>query len=204
MADQAAGWLSPWLRARRIIAARPFLRGRVLDFGCGVGEIARFVPPEDYVGVDRDADSLAIARRRFPKHRFGLTLDDGARFDTIAALAVLEHLADPTATWSTLSERLVDGGTIVLSTPHARFEWAHAAGARVGIFSRHACDEHQQLFDAARLETLARQSGLHLAHYQRFLLGANQLAVMRKGRRTDERPARLAGSAAAAWFERRS
>src|SRR5215207_2931933 len=34
------GLLTPYLQARRIAVARPFLAGRVLDVGCNVGSLA--------------------------------------------------------------------------------------------------------------------------------------------------------------------
>ena len=36
---------------------------------------------------------------------------------------------------------------IVLTTPHAWFEWAHVLGARMGVFDHAAEAEHEQLFD---------------------------------------------------------
>jgi len=40
MADQADGFLSPFLRKKRIEMALPFIKGRVIDIGCGVGKLA--------------------------------------------------------------------------------------------------------------------------------------------------------------------
>ena len=41
MADQGAeGLFSPFLRSRRLKAACPYIKGRVLDVGCGTGALA--------------------------------------------------------------------------------------------------------------------------------------------------------------------
>ena len=62
MADQGnEGLLSPWLWRKRVAAAFPHLRGKVLDIGCGSGALAEHVTAESYTGVDIDRDSLAIA-----------------------------------------------------------------------------------------------------------------------------------------------
>src|ERR1700730_6957888 len=98
MADQLTGLLSPFLRSRRIAAIRPFLgEGNLLDIGCGTGELARDVDPTKYVGVDRDEESISIARKKFPAHRF-MTLAElsasprDSQFDQIIGLAVIEHV----------------------------------------------------------------------------------------------------------------
>ena len=64
MADQVNGVFSPWLRARRIETIRPFLKGRILDVGCGVGSLSQFVSSENYLGVDSDDESLRMRRSR--------------------------------------------------------------------------------------------------------------------------------------------
>lgn len=183
MADQVAeGLLSPFLRARRLAAVRPFLRGRVLDFGCGTGALAAQVAGARYLGVDRDEASLAVARTAWPRHRFQTTLPPvGSAFDTVVALAVIEHLADPQALLSTLAHRLAVAETsrLVVTTPHPSVDWLHHAGAAIGLFSRHASEEHETLLDRRALMEIGAGASLRLDLYRRFLLGANQLAVFR-------------------------
>ncbi|MEO1084230.1 MAG: methyltransferase domain-containing protein, partial [Acidobacteriota bacterium] len=94
MADQITGFLSPFLRSRRLAAALPWLReGRVLDVGCGVGKLAQSIAPDRYVGVDLDSESIEMARLSCPGHTF-LTWDDFEASDLhdfkhVAALAVI-------------------------------------------------------------------------------------------------------------------
>ncbi len=179
MADQGTeGVFSPLLRARRIRAAVPFLRGEVLDFGCGAGALAAWVRPEDYWGVDRDCGVLQVARSQFPRHRFSTTLPEGHVFETVAALAVVEHLPNPVS-WLRLMRRLLaPGGRVVITTPHPAFRLFHEAGAWAGLFSREATAEHKAFFGRADLAELASRSGFRVARYARFLFGANQFAVL--------------------------
>ncbi len=181
MADQGAeGLLSPWLREKRLSAARPYLRGRVLDFGCGSGALAALVPSDRYLGVDRDEPSLQQALMQFPQHRF--TADMPApedKFDSVISLAVIEHVSDPAGLLDSLSAHLRESNEarLVVTTPHPSVDWVHDLGAAIGLFSKHANEEHEALLDRGKLESAGRHAGLKLVAYRRFLLGANQIAV---------------------------
>lgn len=185
MADQMTGLFSPFLRRRRLAAVGPHLgEGRVLDYGCGVGELAGGVSPARYLGVDLDAESIAAARERHPAHRFQTLAEfeaDGAAgdFDVIAALALIEHLPEPGRWLAGLRGRLGPAGKVVLTTPHPSLRRAHELGARLRLFSREAADEHEAMLDRRALQAAAAEAGLRLAEYRRFLFGCNQLAVLR-------------------------
>ncbi|MDX9862223.1 MAG: class I SAM-dependent methyltransferase [Rhodospirillales bacterium] len=179
MADQvAAGLLSPLLRRSRIGMARPYLVGRVLDIGCGVGALSRYCSRDGYIGVDPDEESVALARRSNPGFRFEREIPAEGNFDTIVGLAVIEHICDPGAWITSLGLRLTDCGKLLLTTPHPSFEWVHTWGSRLGVFSAEAADEHERLIDRAAMAILAREAGLEVTIYRRFLMGANQLFVL--------------------------
>lgn len=184
MADQGTeGLLSSFLRSKRLKAVRPYIKGRVLDVGCGSGALADMVAPDRYLGVDVDEQSLAKARKQHSQHRFQSVLPPAEpAFDTVVALAVIEHVPDPVALLRDLAARLrmAPESWIVCTTPHPSVHWIHTAGAKVGLFSRHANKEPKCLFDRARLNSLGKECGLKLAVYKRFLFGANQLAVFRR------------------------
>jgi 2-polyprenyl-3-methyl-5-hydroxy-6-metoxy-1,4-benzoquinol methylase len=184
MADQLTGLLSPFLRSRRIRAVRPFLdKGNLLDIGCGTGELARYIDSSRYLGIDRDEESIAIARRKFPAHRF-LTLAEfsasphASQFDQIVGLAVIEHVEGPQQWLAWLRTLLKPGGRIILTTPHPSMRRLHEFGARIGLFSREGAREHRALIDRHRMAQLAGASGFRIRHFQRFLLGCNQLFIL--------------------------
>jgi len=185
MADQGSeGLLSPYLRRKRFEAAAPYLRGRILDFGCGSGGLAALVHADQYLGVERDRVSLLEANSRFPKHHFTSESPNVSdTFDSIVSLAVIEHVTDPAQFLRTLAGWLNNTPTsrIVVTTPHPSVNWIHDVGAALGIFSKHANEEHEELLDRAKLEQAGNQAGMRLVTYYRFLFGTNQVAVYAKG-----------------------
>ncbi len=185
MAVQVSGLLSPFLLERRLAAARPHVaEGRVLDYGCGNGELARYVEPSRYLGLDADPASVEAARARHPRHRFvavsgGEQAAGAGRFDVVVGLAVIEHLADPEAWLRQLRSCLAPGGRIVLTTPHPALRRAHEFGAWLGLFSRDAAEEHNVLIGRRLMRRLASAAGFEIAELRRFLLGCNQLFILR-------------------------
>ena len=181
MADQGnEGKLSPYLRRKRIQAVIPYLNGRTLDFGCGAGELATLIDREKYLGVEIDEISRNKAKVMFPTHQFSRSLPNAReKFDTVVSLAVIEHVNDPVSFLRKLAEFLNDGH-LVVTTPHPSVDWVHDLGSAIGLFSKHANEEHGDLLDQARLEMVGSQAGLKLDLYSRFLFGANQVAVYSK------------------------
>lgn len=181
MTDQAnEGLLSPFLRKQRMHACVPYLHGKLLDVGCGVVNLAEFVECGMFIGVDSDEMTLRLTRSRYPKHHFQQELPDIIdKFDTIAALAVIEHVEAPEYFIAQLAARLkpVPGSRIILTTPHPSFERLYRIGATLGAFSMHAEEEHKALVDKNFLVAAGRLAGLKLACFKRFLVGANQLAI---------------------------
>ena len=179
MPDQGSeGLISPYLRRKRIAKARSFLYGRVLDVGCGNGDLAAFVPPEKYFGVEPDDVSLSLARTSYPKHDFSNSLPEFGNFDVVVALAVIEHISDPSSWFSVLAGKLVSNGIVVLTTPHPATEWIQSLGAKIGFFSSQAQKEHEMLMDADALSNIANKSNFRVQKYERFLWGCNQLFVL--------------------------
>jgi SAM-dependent methyltransferase len=76
---------------------------RVLDIGCGAGQLAALLRDqgiEDYVGVDFSQTAIAMAQRQVPKGRFVVAdarttpLYDVLDYDVLICTEVLEHIED--------------------------------------------------------------------------------------------------------------
>jgi len=179
MADQATGLLSPWLRKKRITMTCPYIQGRVLDYGCGVGVLAEICKCDTYLGFDIDEESLEIARKSYPGFHFTSKISEREHFDTIVSLAVIEHVPDPAALLAKFKRILRPEGRIVVTTPHPSFEWMHTLSSKIGLCSAHASEEHKQLINYRLLKELATEADLIIEKYERFLFGANLLFVLR-------------------------
>lgn len=91
---------------RRFVAqhVRPQTGEKILDIGCGPGDILDFLPAVTYHGVDLDPAYIAAARRGYgARGTFtcsgvdGLTVPDPGTFDVALAAGLLHHLADEEA-----------------------------------------------------------------------------------------------------------
>jgi SAM-dependent methyltransferase len=98
---------------------------RVLDIGCGVGDVSLLAawmvgPSGAVLGIDRSADAIATAQRRAAAAaqdnvvRFAAaeidTLTPGEAFDAVIGRLILMYLPDPAATLRRLRRQLCPGG----------------------------------------------------------------------------------------------
>jgi len=104
---------------------------RVLDLGCGVGDVAMLAadlvgPAGSVVGIDRDAASVAWANKRVAEagyknihfqvaefHEF----TDSRPFDALVGRFILMYLPDPVAILRHLSQQLRPGAAIAFMEP---------------------------------------------------------------------------------------
>lgn len=124
LVEQAAIYATSTRQLLTEAGLRPGLR--VLDAGCGVGDVtllaASMVGPEGcVVGVDTDADALAVARARATRAGLNHTrfvhgdLRDtsfDAPFDAVVGRFVLMYLSDPTEGLRRLRRHVRPGGVV--------------------------------------------------------------------------------------------
>ena len=150
---------------------------RVVDFGCGTGELADALARQGFsvTGVEFNPEHVAGLRARYPETVF-MTADEfwrgSDRFDAVVLDNVLEHLAYPVDFLRRLCARLSADGVAVVRGPleeNANLAWLARGvvfGARKVIAPRNAThppchlyftDRHNQLelFQHTKFATLS-------------------------------------------------
>jgi SAM-dependent methyltransferase len=143
-------------RAQRALQAKNILRfvqrfmpsGRLLDIGAGSGILveealklgfeARGVEPSKWLQKQAESRGLPVRLGIFSRE------SDGAGYDVITLVDVIEHVPDPVGLLKQMSAALAPGGTAVIVTPDvnsvaARLlgkRWWHYRVAHIGYFDR--------------------------------------------------------------------
>jgi methionine biosynthesis protein MetW len=159
---------------------------RVLDLGCGSGELASYLTARgDRVwGVDVNSAALAQAAASFVDTRVAdleeTSLTDlfpGLRFDVVVFADVLEHVREPWSLLQAARSVLEPGGRVVASIPnfaHAAVRLAVVSGAMpyrgLGILD----DTHVRFFTLNGITSLFEESGFRLQEIARTTLAFDQ------------------------------
>jgi len=171
-------------RARRAI---PYVQGRVLDVGCGAGTIVGFLPRDiDYVGVD----SYRVGVQELLDNHPGVsayvldiqreTVSCQEPFDTVLALALIEHLERPQDFLDLYLPLLAPGGSIVITTPTRLGDRVHRLLQVVGITNPGVSEVHHHIYCLPELVSLLTGRELKVVASRRFQMGMNQIVIGRK------------------------
>lgn len=180
--------LSKYIQNVRLRKAGPYIRGDVLDLGCG-GAVVKDLFGEriaSYVGVEQRGAALDAVRADHLDARFhARDLDSDPlklrrKFDSILMIALVEHLFNQKHAFQEVVRHLKPQGRIVVTTPTVfGNDIVHRLGASIGLFAKSAVDDHIVIYNKKRFHILARELGLSLERYCKFEFGCNQLAVLK-------------------------
>jgi SAM-dependent methyltransferase len=102
-------------------------RGRLLDIGCASGQFLQMAAARGYdvEGIEVDSRFVAMARTAGLSVRHGVLDEADARahagaYDVVAAMEVLEHVADPVGFLRLIGSTLKPGGWLLVSVPDNR------------------------------------------------------------------------------------
>ena len=195
LAERCVYWLRALLRYR-------LPPGRVLELGCAHGGFVWLLSAAgfDAAGLELSPWVVEFARRTFGVRVYLGPLEDQAlepaSLDVIAAMDVIEHLADPADTIERCASLLVDDGVLLLQTPRYA-EGATIAALRAAndpFLSMLRADQHIYLFSESSLRQLLRRAGLaHVAllpaifgHYDMFVVASRRPLVTRPDAARDD------------------
>lgn len=145
------------------VNARP--PGRVVDIGCGLGELLEQIDPRhERIGLDPSAKAVEMAAQRSGATTLRGVLEPGrfppASCDVIIAHHVIEHVDEPVAFVRLVAEALRTGGLFVVGTPNFASAAARLFGERYRLLHD---PTHVSLFTDDSLMRLLRNSGFRIA-----------------------------------------
>ncbi len=128
--------INPFYFARRglyknIKELSKFIKGRVLDVGCGQKPYEELFNCEQYIGLEYDSPQNRAVKKADYFYDGTTFPFDGKEFDSAVMNEVLEHVFNPDQFLKELNRVLKDGANLLLTVP---FVW----------------DEHEQPYDYAR------------------------------------------------------
>jgi SAM-dependent methyltransferase len=158
---------------------KPDGRQRVLDIGCGAGNmfhhLARYGP---VVGVDNNPKPLAVARRRGFDVREGTAENlpsEAETFELVTLLDTLEHCDDDIAALRECYRVLTHGGHLAVTVPAFQRLWSH----------NDELNAHKRRYTTGEMAEKLRRVGFRIKRmsYNNFLVSpvAIPLILLRRG-----------------------
>ena len=113
---------------RAYYLAVPYVKGRLLELGCGEGRGVELLAPlaDDYVALDKIQSVIDVLKAKHPKLDFRQAvfppfsdLPDNA-FDSIVSFQVIEHVKQDKEFLEEIHRVLKPGGKAILTTPNIK------------------------------------------------------------------------------------
>jgi len=175
-----------WFRSRNAVIARMAAEAvsvltpgyRVLELGCGNGNVTRFLqaacPDGLVIGMDLFAGGLQNARRRGVPLLVQADVNRAPfrkKFHVIGMFDVLEHIQDDRATLRQVFDLLEPGGTLLLTVPAHMELWSYFDEA----------SHHCRRYELPDLRTKLTESGYRIDYLSQYMMALYPLVWL--GRR---------------------
>jgi ubiquinone/menaquinone biosynthesis C-methylase UbiE len=107
--------------------AKPFVKGKLLELGCGEGRGIDLLAPlaEQFTAIDKIDSVIEKLKLKYPSHRFDaghfppIPFPDNS-FDSIVTFQVIEHIKDDHLFVKEIYRILRPGGTALITTPNIK------------------------------------------------------------------------------------
>ncbi len=154
---------------------KPYISGRLLDFGCGDGQFLHMV--NDYIdsgaGIDVSQVAIEKAKNNYPNLEFHelksaclLPFEDNS-FDTVSVVDVLEHVLDVELILMEINRVLKPGGNMLIAT-------SELTRIKTILIALKALDDyfypaspHIRYFTRKNLADILKQKGFEVIDYQK-------------------------------------
>ena len=170
---------------------RPFIKGTLLDFGCGDGQFLHRISclADQASGVDVSEEAIKMARDHYPDLDFRVMGDlipfPDQHFDTLVAIDVLEHLLDIETGLEEMNRVLKPDGYLLISTSELTRLKAMVIAALYLDKYFYPASPHIRHFTKGNLADLLRRKGFQPIKYMKNrtyfgFLPMGQLVVAKK------------------------
>jgi ubiquinone/menaquinone biosynthesis C-methylase UbiE len=153
---------------------------RVLEVGCGTGDVLAFLRPAEGLGVDISPAMVELAARKHPELRFRVQnlMEDppGDWHDYVVAVDVVEHVPDLDRCLATMAAMLDPGGRLVVITANPVWGPILEATERLGLKMPEG--EHTWRSRAA-IQRAAQRSGLREVSFTRSFVVPKNIPGLR-------------------------
>lgn len=181
--------LSKFIAKQRYTKIAPYIKGDVLDLGCGNAQVlgSYGLKISSYCGIERSAQQIEKLKQKYPGASFfqrDLDCDRfeiNRKFDCVLMIALIEHLFNQKIIMDEIVQVLRPGGIVIITTPTPfGNDVVHRLGSAIGLFAKSAVDDHIVIYNRHRFKILANEIGLKLKHHKYFQVYCNQMAILEK------------------------
>lgn len=116
---------------KEVLKEIPWCGKRVLDAGCGTGELAYLIArrgAKEVMGVDYSQEAIKEAQKKYRHPALVFICGDlqkaSGKFDVIVSLGTLEHLNNPLAALKRFKGMLKEQGSLIITCPN----WTNPRG----------------------------------------------------------------------------
>ena len=180
------GLLTKFLERKREEEIYPYIKGKVLDIGCGPANALKNKKITKYYGTELNKNDVERLSKKYPNANFFCkdiendNIELKEKVDVVIMTAFLEHLANYENAIEQSIKNLREGGLILITTPSNFGHKVHNIGAQLGLFSKEAAEDHKSILSKTDFIRLKNKFNLKLKKYKKFEFFCNQLVIYEK------------------------